>query len=219
MPLVDEDVIHTDRRPRSAWPWVLVVAALALLWIGLSVVFSPIARAPAAGGPSAPVQQNALVLKQAEDQVRWGGYAQAAYLIQSVDTRAAMPVMDKHTYFRLGGESLVRTGSPLAGARFHERYLGWAADVKGPDCVECHAAPTSISPTRPSDALGSALAGKWTAALKKAGKLRPRRDELAAQLKKKPGDLRTLLLLASLERALGDKEAAEEHSRALRAAE
>src|SRR5262245_19306858 len=125
MPLIDEQTRATDRRPAARWAWVLVVVGLCLLWMAVAVVISLQRRfARPASTPAAAVAEfNQQQLQQAQQYSQFGQWQAAAAAVQAIDATLPMSLSDKHTYLRLGGRSLARTGSPLGASRYYDRFL------------------------------------------------------------------------------------------------
>jgi hypothetical protein len=227
MPLIDEQTRRTDRRPGSPWPWVIVVVVISVLWIALSVLIStfrsmrenqppPPPPAPAALAKVSPAAA-AGVLQQARATAGYGDHASAAASIRSIPSNAPLSIDDKHTYFRIGAESLTRAGSPREGAALYERYLSWSVQVGKAQCRRCHDANTGIFPQKASDMTGSALGDSYATALSLAGTLEETRNRLKAQVKARPADPQLHLLLYHLETALENAQAAEQHRKKLAA--
>jgi hypothetical protein len=199
---------------------VLVAAGLALLWLAIAAAVSLVpramsARSGGAAGTAAAQQVQTQTLRMAESSHRYGDWSSAAAVIESIDPSVPMSASDKHTYFRIGAESLVNSGSPLAGARYYERFLGMGAQIRSAECQGCHGPPSTIPPRDLADMRNTPLGQKYAGAMNAAGKLRSRRDELKAQLKKKPDDIRLRLLLYHLEKKLGNNAAVAEHGERL----
>jgi len=220
MPLIDEQSRATDRRPPNRSLLVAVGLALVFGWGLLTLAITLGARRERANGrgPAATLQAvQAANLQQAEQMSRWGDFAGASRVVQSVDTQY-LSFMEKHTYLRVGGEALAKSGSPLAAAGYYDRFLSMGAGIRRAECRECHAAPSpGIPPTSLDGMTESSLGAKYAAALVSAGKLPATRDSLRKQWKKKPEDPRLNILLYHLEKTAGDKKAAEKHAAKLRA--
>ena len=221
MPLVDEQTRVTDRRPNARWPWLLVVAGLALLWLLLSVVISLAPRALNRNGsttsPSAILQQmNRDRLQSAQTQHQYGQYQGAVAALETLDQTAPMSLSDKHTFLRLAAESYTKGGSPLAGARYYDRFLSMATGIHSAECRQCHSRSSGIVPVTLSDMRNSRLGTEYVAALRAAGKLSATRDRLRADLRKKEKDPRLHLLLYHLEKMGGNPRSVKEHDKKLR---
>jgi hypothetical protein len=219
MPLIDDQTRVTDRRPAARWPWVLVVGGLCLLWLFISLVISFGPRVwgrPAAQAPQAAVGRfNQQQLQMAQQMAGWGQWQEAAAAVQAIDTGYPMSISDKHTYFRTGGQALTKSGSPLAGAGYYERFLTMSVRIHAAECRDCHS-PASIPPVRVADMKTSTLGTSYTSALRSAGKLRETRVRLQAALRKKRGDPALHLLLYHVEIALKNHRAAAGHLEALK---
>jgi hypothetical protein len=221
MPLIDEQSERTDHRPRTVLPWVAVIAGLALLWVLVSLGISLAhhsARGAAPASPLAPAQEmNVQLVQQAQMLRGWGQAAEAAALLQRVNEEVPMSASDKHTYFRVAGETYAATGSPLAGSRYYERFLSMATQIHTAECRSCHEdTPSSIPPRDLAAMLTSELGAKYASTLKAAGKLQEKRDALNAQLGTEPESPRLHLFLYHLESALKEPQAAAAHAAKLR---
>ena len=221
MPLIDEEVHATDQRQRRAspWPWVVVIAAIAVVWMLLSVGISVLARARGASPQAAVLaaqQAHTSRLDQAEQMTRYGNWSGAAAMVQSLDPNVPLDTSRKHTYLRLGAQSLVKSGNHAAAVPYYERYLGWAVDLEQAECQGCHGPAARMFPQSRAQMEFSATGTAYAAALTSTGQLSARRDALRKQLKKNPRDPRLHLLLYPLEKALGNGQAAREHLAALK---
>jgi len=214
MPLIDDQTRTSDRRVTARWPWVLVIAGLAGLWVLIALAISFVPRTFMRTTPQVAPAQTVVTdaLRSAEQMAGYGAWAQAAGQIEWVPKDFPLSTMDKHTYFRIGGQAHAKSGSPLAGAEYHERYLSWSTQIHQPECRSCHGGTSSIPPVRLGDMRRSELGTRYTAALTSAKALRSKRDDLKAELKRKPEDPRLHLLLYHLERALKDSKASQKHA-------
>jgi hypothetical protein len=219
MPLIDDQARGTDRRSTARWPWVLVVAGLALLWIMASVLVSYLPRAGRDKGAAANTavrQVNTTNLQQAESMRSYGNWSQARSFVDAIDPQT-LSLAEKHTYLRVGAESYCKSGDPAKGAEFYDRFLSMSPRIHARECQDCHAPSVGIFPKSLSDMQSSPLGRAYAQALGKAGKLRPTRDAMSTQLQKKPGDLRLHVLLYHLETALKNRKASAGHLHALKA--
>jgi hypothetical protein len=219
MPLIDETSRGTDRRATPRWPWVLVAVGAAVLWLAIGGAVSLVPRMifyNQQSSPSAAARQSqAQLLAQADSHAAMNDYTSAAVIVDAIDPTIPMSTSDKHTYFRVGAASKTETRNHAQAAAFHERFLGFGARIHEPECRSCHAPPSTIPPTNLSDMRTLELGTAYADALAKAGELRERRDELKAELKKRPDELRLHVLLYHLEKKLGSGKAAAEHEKAL----
>lgn len=203
MPLIDDRTRGNEPRPAAHWPWVLVVAGLSLLWVLIAVVSSLFTRyqSQKINGTTTIQQVNTQALLSAQQMAGYGSYPQAAALIQNINTIVPMSTSDKHTYFRVGAQSLMKSGQPAAAAEFYDRFLSFGTHIHDKECASCHNAATGIAPRAVADLEKSSLGGGYVQALRKAGKLEERYAQLAAESKKHPKDPRLNLLLYHLETA------------------
>lgn len=138
MPLIHDELRHTDRKRVVAWPWVLVVAIFAVVCIAIAGIISLGVRA---GGPT---RTNASLIHvpavQAEQQFADSGNWQV--VLQYANTTApdaSYSFNDKHTYYVLGERAYRKLKRPRSAAVFQSRYRAWAAQIKAPQCAACHA--------------------------------------------------------------------------------
>ena len=218
MPLLDEQTGRSDRRPYSWRAWLWTSFALVLLWIVFSVGISLIARDRRANPPpgGATAQMQSRVLSDIQQRVAYGDVTTAAQLVTSIDG-SRLSLMDKHTYLKLGGETLAKTGSPLAASRYLDRYLSMSAQLYSGQCGPCHTPPNAVTPGRFADMTTSALGKRYVEALRAARTLTATRNQLAAAWKKKPDDVRLNVLLYHLELARKNNAAALRHADRLKA--
>lgn len=217
MPLIDDRTRGNEPRPAAHWPWVIVVAGLSLLWVLIAVVSSLLTRYQSrkTSGTMAIQQVNTQALQSAQQMAGYGSYPQAAALIQNINTVVPMSTSDKHTYFRIGAQSLMRTGQPAASAEFYDRFLSFGAHIHEKECAGCHNAATSIAPRAVADMEKSSLGAGYVKALRKAATLEQRYTKLAAEWKKQPKDPRLNLLLYHLETARKRPAEAKSHATAI----
>src|SRR5687768_3612358 len=185
MPLIDDETRVTDRRSTARWPWILVVAGLCVLWMMVAalVSFGPRFFAARASGtpPAATVATQTYIsqqLQQAQQFQSYGSTQQVAAAIQAIPPDTPMTAIDKHQYFRLGGDSLTGSGSPLAGSRYYERFLSLSVHLYESECQGCHAAPSGVNPVKVAEMLASKLGTQYASALAAAGKLSSTRNTL-----------------------------------------
>jgi hypothetical protein len=130
-----------------------------------------------------------------------------------------LTLMDKHTYLKLGAESMSKTSSPLAASRYLDRYLSMSAQLYRGQCGPCHTPPSAVPPARLADMTSSALGKQYIDVLRRARALTSTRDRLAREWKKKPDDIRLNVLLYHLESAKKNHSAALRHADRLKAAD
>lgn len=221
MPLIDDDTLRTDRRTRSWWPWVLVAAGMALLWLIFAVAITFIPRAMSSNAaviaPTAPMQAHqSSLIQQSAQMMSFGSPQQALTLLSGINPNVPMSLSDKHTYFRVYAQALEKTGSPMAASRYYDRFLTLGVSIHSEECRSCHNTTTGIAPVRLRDLLQSELGKSYALALVSAGKVKAIRAELQAQFEEDPEDLRAHLLLYHLAAAREEKAEAAKHAKLIR---
>lgn len=137
MPLIHDEHRHTDRRPRTAWPWIVVAGVFVAICMAVAVIISLVARAGAPTRTTASLIQAPLVLaeQQFADSGNWQVVLQYAV---SSPPDASYTFNDQHTYYVLGERAYRKLKKPRFGAAFQSRYRAWAAQIKSPQCQACH---------------------------------------------------------------------------------
>lgn len=222
MPLIDDDTRVTDRKSRSVWPWVIVAAGFAFLWLlfALGVSFVPVALRGGSSSPPAPTApmqaQQSNLLQQAQRMMGYGMPQQAVTLLAGINPQVPMSLSDKHTYLRVSAKSLKATGSPLAASRYYDRFLTLGISIHSAECQSCHGSTAQIPPRKLEDLLKSDLGKSYVAALAEAGKVKATRAALEAELKKNAKDARAHLLLYHIAIEREEPAVATRHADALK---
>lgn len=135
MPLINDELRHTDRKPRTVWPWVLVISVFAAIWMLMAVGVSRGSRA-AGNTPVSLVQAPMVGMEQQlADSGQWSVLLQN---VESYSPDASYNFNDKHTHYILGERAYRKLGQPKSAAGFQHRYRQWVAQLGSAQCQACH---------------------------------------------------------------------------------
>jgi hypothetical protein len=204
MPVVDEDGQRLERRaPR--WPWLLIGAAVALVWLLAAVAISLTGTDSHSVevDPPTAVSGSEERLAQAESAFAYGHISNALQELAALD-EASLNIYQKHRFLQIAAPAHAAAKETEESLRAYERLLRWGRDLHKAECQSCHA---TTLPTRLTDTQASFSGEGYVQVLSETDRLDERWRELRSEMAQKPEDPGPVILLYQIERARDDHEA------------